>query len=103
MNTSPGEEYSRRRGRLEHRIAHWKDWERRLSVARLIAFGATAALIWAAYGPPDLPGAWIAPPAVGFVLLLGSHDRIIQRRRRAERAAELERKRAEAAAGSGSA
>ncbi|MED5262217.1 MAG: DNA mismatch repair protein MutS [Myxococcota bacterium] len=89
MNAPAREEYSKRRGRLEHRIAYWKNWERRLSVARLIAFGTTAALLWAAYGPPDLPGAWIAPPAVGFVLLLVSHDRVIRRRRRAERAAKF--------------
>jgi hypothetical protein len=60
--------------------------DRRLSNARLATFAAGAALAGAVFFGRALGIAWLAPPALAFVLLLFAHDRVIRRRERAERA-----------------
>ena len=61
--------------------------ERRLSNARLAVFAAGLGLAWLVFGRGALAGGWLAPPIAGFLALVVLHDRVITRRRRAERAA----------------
>ncbi|HEX2485684.1 MAG TPA: DNA mismatch repair protein MutS, partial [Myxococcota bacterium] len=72
-------------GRRE-RAAELARSERRLSNARLATFAAGVALAVAVFFARALHVAWLAPPALVFVVLLFVHDRVIRRRERAERA-----------------
>lgn len=66
-------------------VARWKRRERWLSHARLAVFALAALIGWLAFGSRQIEPAWLAPPVAAFVVLLIAHDRVIARRRRAER------------------
>jgi hypothetical protein len=58
-----------------------------LGNAKLVLFAATAAIAWLAFGRHWFSPWWLAAPAAAFVPLAVSHERVIRRRRLADRAA----------------
>jgi hypothetical protein len=65
--------------------ARWTKLERRLSQLRLLAFGAGVVTAWLVFGTRAWPGVAIWPFVIAFAALVVVHDRVIARRRRAER------------------
>ncbi len=66
-------------------VERWRRRERWLSHLRLAVFAVAALIGWLAFGSRQIEPIWLAPPAVAFVALLIAHDRVISRRRLAER------------------
>ena len=52
---------------------------------RLAVFAAGVAIAWLVFGTRSLPAAWLLPPVLTFAGLLFFHDRLLQRRDRAQR------------------
>jgi hypothetical protein len=71
-----------RRGTAEQRAKQ----QRWLSNGRLAVFAVLVALCFLVLGPTQLTAWTLAPPALGFAVLVWLHDRVIRARRRAERA-----------------
>jgi hypothetical protein len=67
--------------------ARWLRPERWLSHLRLAVFFGAALLGWLSFGSRVLAPGWFAGGGVLFVALVVAHDRVIQRRRRADRCA----------------
>lgn len=80
------EAYARRLAERRARADVLARQDRRLSNARLATFAAGVALAAAVFFGRVIGVAWLAPPALLFVVLLFVHDRVIRRRERAERA-----------------
>ncbi|HEX2484415.1 MAG TPA: DNA mismatch repair protein MutS [Myxococcota bacterium] len=80
------ERYRQLLAERRERAAELARSDRRLSNARLATFAAGVALAVAVFFARALYVAWLAPPALVFVVLLFVHDRVIRRRERAERA-----------------
>ena len=83
----PREAYARRLAERRVEAACRSRADARISWARFAAVGAAALIGWLAFGRGLLHPAWLAAPALGFLLLVVLHDRVIRARRRAERAA----------------
>jgi hypothetical protein len=84
---SPHEEYARR---LKARQALSAELERRhiaLGNAKLVLFAAAGAIAWLAFGRHWFSAWWLAAPAAAFVPLALLHERVIRKRRLADRAA----------------
>ncbi|MCG8590077.1 MAG: DNA mismatch repair protein MutS [Proteobacteria bacterium] len=79
-------EYARRRDLHAEQAAGLEQRGRWLSHARLVAFVTAAAGAWFAFGVRVVAAGWVAVPALAFVALVVVHDRVLRRRRRAERA-----------------
>ena len=82
MTTSPREDYARRRGEAEAQVQHLGRIDTRLSWSRLAAVALAVALGVASYRGA-VRAVTLALPAVAFVALAITHDRVLQRRRRA--------------------
>lgn len=87
----PHSEYTSRLSQFEETSQRWSQRERLLSRARLAMFGATLVLVWLAFGTATLAAGWPGIAALLFVGLVIAHDRVIQRRRAADRSAEFYR------------
>ena len=83
----PHSEYTSRLSQFEETSQRWSQRERLLSRARLAMFGATLVLVWLAFGTATLAAGWPGIAALLFVGLVIAHDRVIQRRRAADRSA----------------
>jgi hypothetical protein len=79
------ETYTQRRDASAEQSAHWQRYERWLSTARLVVFFGGAALGWFAFGSRVLAPGWFGLAVLVFLALVVAHDRIIQRRTRADR------------------
>jgi hypothetical protein len=87
--TAPPDPHAEYTGRLAARRLEAERWGRRhrwLSNLRLAVFGLGALTAWLAFGTRSIDWIWVVPPVLGFGLLLVVHDRVIQRRTRADRA-----------------
>ena len=84
--SSPEQEYLRRREAREQALA----WHARLDMTMSHLRTATAILAillgWLAFGPHLISGWWLLAPILLFVGLMAAHERILQRKQRAERA-----------------
>jgi hypothetical protein len=80
-------EYERRRSERRGRAEHAGVAARRVSNARLAVFVLGLACLWGVFGDGRLPGWSLAAPALGFLVLVVRHDRLLRRAAAAERAA----------------
>lgn len=80
-------EYERRRAVRSAEAARTGASARRVSNARLAVFVAGLALLWGVVGDGRLPAWTLGAPALAFAALVVRHDRLLHRRRSAERAA----------------
>lgn len=87
MSETPRDEYAQRLALRRSASERLGRRERRLSTARLIVFLLGVALAVAVFAWKHLPATWLVLPAGAFVALVVRHDRAIQARSRAERAA----------------
>ena len=84
--SDPRSEYTRRLHYWNGAAAVAARLERQISNSRLVVFIAGAITGWFALIPKTLSPVWLALPAVLFLFLVFIHQRVILRRRRAERA-----------------
>ena len=89
--SEPHAEYTRRLATRSLEAERWGRRDRWLSHLRLAVFGLGALAVWFAFGPHTIDWIWVVPPALAFGLLLIAHDRVIQRRTRADRAVDFYR------------
>jgi hypothetical protein len=87
VSDAPAAEYARRLALRREGAARLAARERRLSNARLGVFALGVSLAIAVFATERLSAAWLLVPAAVFVALVVRHDRVIQARVRAERAA----------------
>ena len=88
MSEAPGQrEYTRRHQLRGAAAARLQTLDRRLSNARLAVFTGGVVQGFLTFGTRHLDGVWLLPTVGVFVALLIAHDRVIQAKRRAERAA----------------
>lgn len=80
-------EYERRHATRSEQATRAGASARRVSNARLAVFVAGLAGLWGVLGDGRLPGWTLAAPALAFAALVVAHDRLLRRRRSAERAA----------------
>jgi len=85
--SSAHREYTNRHRIREGAAVQRAAWDHRLSNARLFVFVVAVVQGFLAFGTRHLDGVWLIPTVVLFVVLLVVHDRVIQARRVAERAA----------------
>jgi hypothetical protein len=83
---SPLEIYRQRLETRRAALARWQARHVQLGNARLALLVAGAVLAWLVFGRGALPVAVLALPLAAFVALVIWHDRVLQARRRAERA-----------------
>ncbi len=83
---SPASVYAARLADRGREADRWSVLDARLQQARLAAFAAGVALLFAVFGADALAAGWLAVPALAFIALLVWHDRVIRARERAERA-----------------
>ncbi len=83
----PATEYARRLAARRAAAAKLSRGERAISAARLALFAIAAGLAWLWWGEAILGPGWLALPALAFAVLVVGHERVIQARRRLERAA----------------
>ncbi len=83
----PATEYARRLAARRAAAAKLSRGERAISAARLALFVVAAGLAWLWWGEAILGPGWLALPALAFAVLVVVHERVIQARRRLERAA----------------
>jgi hypothetical protein len=81
----PLEEYERQAAHYRRETDRWQGYERWLSHLRLAVFVLALGVGWLAFGSHQIPGVSLGPPVALFAALLLGHDRVIQRRRRADR------------------
>jgi hypothetical protein len=83
---SPTEQYSQRLLEREARLAHFDELDARMGSVRL-GLGASFLIVaWLCFGPVRLPQWWLCVPIAGFVAALVYHQRVRNRRTRAQRA-----------------
>ena len=85
--SSPHEIYSRRLGERREATRLHARTEAAISNTRLVVAVAFVLLLWLALGPQVLSLAWLILPLAAFVALVVMHERVIQARRKSERAA----------------
>ena len=88
-DASPASVYTEHRERFASESSRWSTRERRLSHARLFVFLAGAAIGWLCFGSRLLAPAWFGAAVLLFMALVIAHDRVIQRRTRADRRAQF--------------
>ena len=81
----PQLEYEKRRDAWQQEVSRWQAHEGWLSKLRLIVFAVAFVLGWFSFGSHVLAPGWVGFAAFIFVVLVIAHDRVIQRRTRAER------------------
>jgi len=79
-------EYVQRKQQREEALAHHARQDLALSRARVATALGAILTIWLAFGQHLFSGWWLAVPLLGFLALVAWHDRVIQRKRRAQRA-----------------
>ena len=85
--SSPHEIYSRRLGERREATRLHTRTEAAISNTRLVVAVAFVLLLWLALGPQVLSLAGLILPLAAFVALVVMHERVIQARRKSERAA----------------
>jgi hypothetical protein len=84
--SDPRAELTSRLAARRYTVAALDRADARLALLRLLAFGAAAAVAWAAFARGLLHAGWLAVPALGFLALAVAHDRVLRGRERARRA-----------------
>src|SRR5690349_8766135 len=84
--SSPEQEYLQRREAREQALARHTRLDMMMSHARTATALTVILLGWLAFGARAVAGWWILAPIGLFVVLMAAHERIIQRKQRAERA-----------------
>jgi hypothetical protein len=82
---APAAFYARALGEAQSETARWAVLERRLSTLRLAVFVGGALAAWLVFGTRAWPSIAFWPFVACFLALIVVHDRVIARRRRAER------------------
>src|SRR5687767_11041228 len=82
----PKSEYTRRLDAYRMELAEQSRRDRRIADARLGVFVLGLVVVWLAAVQGLFHTAWISIPVLAFAALLILHDRVIERRRRLERA-----------------
>jgi hypothetical protein len=83
----PHAEYRRRLEQRREAVARDDRRHRRIANLRLTLFMGTALLGWSILKSPALSAWWLLVPLAGFIALVIMHERVLQSRRRMERAA----------------
>ncbi|MEE8580537.1 MAG: DNA mismatch repair protein MutS [Myxococcota bacterium] len=81
----PGAEYAHRLARARSHAERLRAQERWISQLRLTVFGIGLLAGWLIFGTHTLSMGWLAPVVLLFLALVLVHDRVIGKRRRAER------------------
>lgn len=84
--SEPHSVYESRAKERARAVRALREAEHKAGMARLFTFLAAAAAAGLAFGPAGWSGWWILPGTFGFVAAVGWHQRIVARRRDAERA-----------------
>jgi hypothetical protein len=82
----PAAEYRLRKERRQEEVVREGNRERTIAYVRVVVAAVGAVVLWLAFGAGRVEPWWVAAPATLFLLLVILHDRVIGRRRRAERA-----------------
>ena len=88
---SPADEYARRLQERELSAARLERLHIRIGYVRLLLGIAIALIAWWAFARHAFSGWWVMAPIAAFAVVAARHSRILQARKRAERAAELYR------------
>ncbi len=82
---SPAAFYARSLESAGSEASRWQAQERMLSTLRLVVFAGGVLAAWLVFGTRAWPSLTFWPFVAGFIALMIVHDRVIARRRRAER------------------
>jgi hypothetical protein len=88
---SPSELYSARLADRKQRLAHFDALNARIESIRLGIGAAFLIIAWLCFGPLRLAALWLTIPVAGFIALLIYHQRVRNRRTRAQRAVDFYR------------